>query len=388
MAPEQVQQPAKVDHRADIYSLGVVFYEMLTGELPGEKLAPPSRKVQMDVRIDEIVLRALEKKPELRYQQASVLKTDVETVVQSSETPRPPALPANPILNSQPPRIGRTWTAADRLLQTVAFVGAVGLLGAMIIMPATLPSRVPVHFDLVGRPDRWGTVGELIWVPLIGLFLYGLLTAIAWAVPAANAERQYVLVRRMVLALTVMVVWSFLGGLWQTARVAVGAATGISPFFLLAVAGSLAACVLYMLVASRNDDRRPNDNVRSHQTLRPIHASSTLYNDRLIAITDQGIVFHRYYFPFGGDRHVPFSDIESIQLRPPSLLGGSWRLWGSGDFRTWFPQDFARPSRDRIFLLCLRGRFRRIGFTVEDSQKVIEILKERGFSHEASFSIL
>ena len=80
MAPEQVSHPADVDHRADIYALGVVFYQMLTGELPGKHLEPPSRKVQIDVRLDEVVLRALEKNPELRYQQVSVLKTQMETI--------------------------------------------------------------------------------------------------------------------------------------------------------------------------------------------------------------------------------------------------------------------------------------------------------------------
>ncbi len=80
MAPEQVEKPATVDHRADIYSLGVVFYELLTGELPLGKFQPPSRKVQMDVRLDEVVLHALEKEPERRYQQASQVKTDVETI--------------------------------------------------------------------------------------------------------------------------------------------------------------------------------------------------------------------------------------------------------------------------------------------------------------------
>jgi hypothetical protein len=80
MSPEQIQHPTEVDHRADIYALGVVFYQMLTGELPGQRIEPPSRKVQIDVRLDEVVLRALEKKPEHRYQQASAFKTQVETI--------------------------------------------------------------------------------------------------------------------------------------------------------------------------------------------------------------------------------------------------------------------------------------------------------------------
>src|SRR5208282_912215 len=80
MAPEQIEKPATVDHRADIYSLGVVFYEMLTGELPLGKFAPPSSKVHIDVRLDEVVLHSLEKEPARRYQHASEVKTRVETI--------------------------------------------------------------------------------------------------------------------------------------------------------------------------------------------------------------------------------------------------------------------------------------------------------------------
>jgi serine/threonine protein kinase len=88
MSPEQINAPGEVDHRADIYALGVVFYQMLTGELPDKKIEPPSHKVHIDVRLDEVVLRALEKKPELRYQQVSEMKTGVETIVATPDSGR------------------------------------------------------------------------------------------------------------------------------------------------------------------------------------------------------------------------------------------------------------------------------------------------------------
>jgi tRNA A-37 threonylcarbamoyl transferase component Bud32 len=84
MAPEQRIRPQEVDHRADIYSLGVVFYEMLTGELPLGRFGPPSQKPGVDVRLDRIVFRALEREPQQRYQRISEVKADLQRVSERS----------------------------------------------------------------------------------------------------------------------------------------------------------------------------------------------------------------------------------------------------------------------------------------------------------------
>ena len=132
MAPEQMEKPQQVDHRADIFSLGVVFYEMLTGELPLGRFAPPSEKVTVDVRLDEVVLRTLAKEPELRYQQATEIKTEVENVSGSSTAAARAFIAAN---------AGRSVTK----------IPAVGLMVAGLVGTALL-----IFFLFAGMVSRGG----------------------------------------------------------------------------------------------------------------------------------------------------------------------------------------------------------------------------------------
>ena len=99
MAPEQFSMPESVDHRADVFSTGVVCFEMLTGELPREERQPPSAKSEADPRFDPIVLRALERDRDRRYQQMREMNADV------TELTRTPALDDPPHQNH--PRPGR-----------------------------------------------------------------------------------------------------------------------------------------------------------------------------------------------------------------------------------------------------------------------------------------
>jgi predicted Ser/Thr protein kinase len=190
MAPEQVERPLAVDHRADIYALGVVFYEMLTGDLPLGKFAPPSRKVQVDVRLDEIVLRALENDPERRYQQASEVKSQVENVTNHPASAAAATADRTNAASEEPldPRI-----PTDRCL---------GWLGVAL---------------QVERAGKWHLRWSGIWA-LFGIML-GLLTLLAAFIPAAGAGPMGSVFGlagfciRMILALGVTTL-----GVWRSSR--------------------------------------------------------------------------------------------------------------------------------------------------------------------------
>jgi serine/threonine protein kinase len=130
MAPEQFEHPQSVDHRADIFSLGVVFYELLTGELPLGKFAPPSQKVQADARLDGVVLHTLEKEPDRRYQHASEVKTDVETIAATPGEGQPPMARIPPLM---PPVAGQA-SRASNAQKIVLVAGGFGLAALLILI--------------------------------------------------------------------------------------------------------------------------------------------------------------------------------------------------------------------------------------------------------------
>lgn len=128
MAPEQMLGSGSVDHRADIYALGVVFYELLTGQLPVGRFAPPSKQVQVDVRLDEVVLRTLEAEPDRRYQRAGEIKTDIDAISSTLGQRRPDAR------QSTPPRQRlRTWRHPWMTSPKTMLVAGLGLVPMLIL---------------------------------------------------------------------------------------------------------------------------------------------------------------------------------------------------------------------------------------------------------------
>ncbi|NNC88209.1 MAG: protein kinase [Akkermansiaceae bacterium] len=138
-APEIMGDSSKIDKRSDVYSTGVILYELLTGELPGEQYVPASKMADVDPRFDKIIRRATHPSPGMRFADAGAMADEVRKIVDALQKPgaskivrgtvtapaasgeAPPA-PASPMKHAH---VGTNWPLMRNIVIIVVLLAAI-----------------------------------------------------------------------------------------------------------------------------------------------------------------------------------------------------------------------------------------------------------------------
>jgi serine/threonine protein kinase len=151
MAPEQRVDAKNADHRADIYSLGVMLYELLVGEVPIGTFDPPSqRRPGSDKRLDGIVLRCLKPSPADRYQRVADLMVELEPFAPVSFSQVPRKISRVEQLKNQ---VRSVLRKAFRVAEVAVVVAAFAVLGVSWVRSRYHPPPRPSPGTALTAPD-------------------------------------------------------------------------------------------------------------------------------------------------------------------------------------------------------------------------------------------
>ncbi len=146
VAPEVLTPGMAADHRADLYAVGVMLYQMLTGEVPRGMFKLPSEKDPgTDPRFDEIICKAMEQDREERYQTASDVRLALD------------AIRTTPLAKAADSGLARTESPADakprKTRRNMPWLLAVPLLGAAALAPLVITKLETVGITPVKPSD-------------------------------------------------------------------------------------------------------------------------------------------------------------------------------------------------------------------------------------------
>ncbi len=161
MSPEQARSEHAIDHRADVWSLGVILYELLTGQVPFEGKSPTStalavcsatplppshHRSEISPTLDAVVMRALEKDPARRYSDVREMRAALDAVASGVDALTPAALepavfePTLPAPETLQPTLPVPIRAprAKRVPRSraVAAAAALGMFGLLLVLAA------------------------------------------------------------------------------------------------------------------------------------------------------------------------------------------------------------------------------------------------------------
>ena len=192
MAPEQHEKPHDVDHRADIYSLGVVLYEMLTGELPLGRFPAPSQRAAVSARIDEIVFQTLEKERELRQQSAAEVKTDVTGAAKNANE----SALSHAFAPLTPKMVAKAAIVAGISLFTAAVFFSAGSDQGLLISLATVPFVLGLFGLVFFKSTSVPHAAARTLAKRLGITLIVLMCALAIVGYLKQLQREQIMVRR------------------------------------------------------------------------------------------------------------------------------------------------------------------------------------------------
>ena len=229
MAPEQWRS-GKVDHRADIFSLGVVLYEMLTGTLPIGDFASPSQREGVPERLDGVVRRALAQDPERRFQKVEEFESALERGDDAAVAPASRRSIVRGLREHLPEVVALAAFGATvyggamvagwlylTLHGTIRREGFLLPLGAMIMLASTAFATWALHALRERRANAWfrQLAAFAVWLGPIAVFVLGLLGLLA--TDDDVRQRGWILVA-IAAVLTPLAVWFLCWRAWRAGR--------------------------------------------------------------------------------------------------------------------------------------------------------------------------